>query len=63
MCPLRVMMRTPAASRRTIIRNPSCLISCSQPGPLGGFRTGDGKHGSILDAALISARPRRNSIN
>jgi hypothetical protein len=35
--PLRVMIRTPAASRRTIFRKPSCLISCGQPGPLGRF--------------------------
>jgi hypothetical protein len=48
--PLRVMMRTPAASRRIIIRKPSCLISCGQPGPLGASSAAD-RQGSILGAA------------
>src|SRR5262245_41567394 len=34
-CPLRVSSRTPAGSRRTISRNPSCLISCSHRPPEG----------------------------
>src|SRR6516165_3323453 len=46
--PLRVISRTPAVSRRARMRKPSCLISCSQPGPEGGALAGDGKHGSII---------------
>ena len=34
--PARVISRTPALSRRAMMRKPSCLISCSQPGPDGG---------------------------
>jgi hypothetical protein len=45
-CPLRVKSRTPAASRRTSIRKPSCLISCSQPAPAGGFAARLGRQGS-----------------
>jgi hypothetical protein len=30
------------------MRKPSCLISCSQPGPEGGAFAGDGRHGSIV---------------
>src|SRR5436190_19000157 len=30
-CPLRVKSRTPAASRCTSMRTPSCLMSCSPP--------------------------------
>jgi hypothetical protein len=30
------------------MRNPSCLISCNQPGPEGGAFAGDGRHGSII---------------
>jgi hypothetical protein len=33
---------------RAKIRKPSCLISCSQPGPEGGALAGEGKHGSII---------------
>jgi hypothetical protein len=32
---------------RARMRKPSCLISCSQLGPLGGALAGDGKQGSI----------------
>jgi len=46
--PARVISRTPATSRRAIMRKPSCLISCSQPGPEGGALAGDGKQGSIM---------------
>jgi len=35
-------------SRRAMMRKPSCLISCSQPGPDGGRSAGDGKQGSIM---------------
>jgi hypothetical protein len=31
------------------MRKPSCLISCSQPGPEGGFSAGDGRQGAIRD--------------
>src|SRR6266516_2900833 len=43
---LRVKSRTPAASRRTSIRKPSCLISCSHPAPAGGLAAGLGRQGS-----------------
>ena len=33
--PFRLRSRTPAASRRAIMRKPSCLISCSQFPPIG----------------------------
>ena len=46
--PWRVISRTPALSRRAMMRKPSCLISCSQPGPEGGAFAGDGRHGSII---------------
>jgi len=46
--PLRVISRTPALSRRAMMRKPSCLISCSQPGPGGGAFAGDGRHGSMI---------------
>jgi hypothetical protein len=46
--PALVISRTPALSRRASILNPSCLISCSQPGPEGGALAGDGRHGSII---------------
>jgi hypothetical protein len=49
--PCRVYMRTRPASRRTI-RKPSCLISCSQPGPAGGVTPPVGRHGSINTAGL-----------
>jgi hypothetical protein len=42
----RPAARTPAASRRTSIRKPSCLISCSQPAPAGGLSAGLGRQGS-----------------
>src|SRR6516164_7021288 len=45
--PARVISRTSALSRRARMRNPSCLISCSHPGPEGGALAGEGKHGSI----------------
>src|SRR5437868_3002786 len=46
--PFRVISRTPAPSFRARMRKPSCLISCSQPGPEGGAFAGEGKHGSII---------------
>jgi hypothetical protein len=49
--PLRVMRRTLLASRRAMMRKPSCLISCSQSGPDGGALAGDGRHGSMKPAA------------
>jgi hypothetical protein len=45
-CPLRVKSRTPAASRHTSMRKPSCLISCSHPAPAGGLSVGLGRQGS-----------------
>jgi hypothetical protein len=45
--PARVISLTPAPSRRAMIRKSSCLISCSQPGPLGGTLAGEGRHGSM----------------
>jgi len=44
--PWRAISRTLALSRQAMIRKPSCLISCSQPGPLGGALAG--RHGSIM---------------
>src|SRR6516165_1063491 len=44
--PARVISRTPAASLRARMRKPSCLISCSQPGPEA--LAGEGKHGSMM---------------
>jgi hypothetical protein len=46
--PARVISRTPALSRRARMRKPSCLISCSHPGPEGGTLAGEGKQGSII---------------
>ena len=39
------MTRTRSPSRQTIIRNPSCLISCSQSGPAGGDGARVGRQG------------------
>jgi hypothetical protein len=36
-----------AESQRTIMRKPSCLISCTQPGPEGGRSARDGRQGSM----------------
>ena len=58
--PLRVISRTPAASRRTMIRNPSCFTSCSHPGPEGGALSGEGRHGS-MKPTLRRLRPIRKS--
>jgi len=41
---LPIMSRTPRASFRAMMRNPSRLISCIQPGPAGGSLAGLGKH-------------------
>jgi hypothetical protein len=41
----RVNRRTVSPSRRTINRYPSCLISCTQPGPAGGLKARDGMQG------------------
>jgi hypothetical protein len=46
-CPLRVISRTPAGSRRTIMRKPSSFISWIQPAPDGGRSAGEGRQGSI----------------
>src|SRR5262249_35071210 len=46
-CPLRVISRTPAGSRRAIMRKPSSLTSWIQPGPDGGRSAGEGRQGSI----------------
>jgi len=45
--PLRLISRTPAPSRRAMMRKPSCLISWSQFEPVGGFLAGDGRQGSM----------------
>jgi hypothetical protein len=45
--PLRVKSRTAAALRQAIIRKPSCLISCTQSGPVGGLAAGDGRQGAM----------------
>ena len=60
-CPLRVMIRAPAASRGTIILKPSCLISCSQLPPGGGKLRADGRHGSMKPAGR-GPRRERNDI-
>jgi hypothetical protein len=58
--PLRVRSRTPAASRRAMMRKPSCFISCSQSPPIGGRSTGRGRHGSMNPAdGRENAAPRR----
>jgi hypothetical protein len=45
---------TPAPSRRARMRKPSCLISCSHSGPVGGVLAGDGRQGSMkLIAPLL----------
>src|SRR6516162_6233742 len=59
--PLRVMSRTPVRSRRARIRKPSCLISCSQPGPEGGAFAEVGKHGSTIPSRG-AARSLRSDI-
>jgi ferredoxin len=43
--------RTPPTSRRTSIRKPSCLISCSHPAPASGRSTGLGRQGSTMQHA------------
>jgi hypothetical protein len=53
--PARVISRTPAASRRASRRKPSCLISCSQPGPEGGALAGEGRHSSIMPSRGVYA--------
>jgi hypothetical protein len=58
-CPLRVKSRTPAASRRTSMRKPSCLISCSQPAPAGGLAAGLGRQGSQKSGKAT----RRNNMS
>jgi hypothetical protein len=50
--------RTAAPSRRTISRYPSYLISCTQPGPAGGFEARVGMQGSTNP----SVRSRRTSM-
>jgi len=41
--PLRAKRRTPWASRRAVMRKPSCVISWSQSGPGGEALAGDGR--------------------
>jgi hypothetical protein len=45
--PLREYSRTRDGIRRATMRKPSCLISCTQPGPDGGASAARGRHGSI----------------
>ena len=54
--PLRVMSRTPAASRRAMMPKPSCLISWIQPGPLGGTFAGFGRQGSMKPTVRLLSR-------
>ena len=52
-------------SRRILprrMRNPSCLISCSQPGPEGGALAGDRKQGSIIPSSG-PVRSRKVAVN
>jgi hypothetical protein len=42
----RLSSRTRSPARRTISRYPSCLISCTQKGPVGTTLNGVGRHGS-----------------
>src|SRR5215831_9173293 len=59
LCPLRVKSRTPAASRRTSIRKPSCLISCSHPAPAGGsLSVLVGRHGAMNPAGKVRCNMR-----
>src|SRR4029077_6790252 len=44
------------------MRNPSCLISCSQPGPEGGALAGDRKQGSIIPSSG-PVRSRKVAVN
>jgi len=65
-CPLRVRRRTPAGSRRTIMRKPSSFISWIQPGPGGGRSAGEGRQGSInadtrVAGFLLGHRPTSSS--
>jgi len=53
--PLRVISRTPAGSRRTIMRKPSSFISWIQSGPDGGRSAGEGRQGSINADTRIDA--------
>jgi hypothetical protein len=48
---LPMMSRTPRASFRARMRNPSCLISCIQPGPAGGSLAVDASKNLQLKAA------------
>src|SRR6516164_7745272 len=57
--PERVISRTPAPSRRAMMRKPSCLISCSQPEPLGGALAADGRHGSIKPSSGVGNTQHR----
>jgi hypothetical protein len=51
--PVFQWLGSPALSRRARMRKPSCLISCSQPGPEGGALAGEGRQGSMIP------KPRR----
>jgi hypothetical protein len=60
-CPFRVNSRTPAGSRRTIMRKPSSLISWIQFGPDGGRSAGEGTlthaYDGFLTAQLDAVKP------
>src|SRR5262249_41184107 len=57
-CPLRVKSRTTATSRRTSIRKPSCLISCSHTLPARRLECGMGGTGWEKSGKVT----RRNNI-
>jgi hypothetical protein len=50
---LRLKSRTPSPSRRTIIRYPSCLISCTQSAPEGGAARSTGWAGTTNPAGNL----------
>ena len=45
--PRRLNSLTFPPARTAMMRKPSCLISCTQPGPVGGLSTERGRHGSM----------------
>jgi hypothetical protein len=58
--PPRVKQRTRAPLRRTMSRNPSCLISCTQSGPDGGLLALDGRQGSTNPEGRAAERSCNN---
>ena len=48
---LQTVTRSPCFQART--RKPSCLISCSQPGPAGGRFTSVGSHGRMNPGGVV----------